>query len=126
MKKFLATSTFFILFAVAAFAQTGSDLYKMKTAADAEIVLKALAAELRLEGNQFALVREILTKSATSQQEQAQRKENLTPEMESMIVTRQTLHIETNLKNVIGEEKFKQYELAKAKIAEQVKNLRKN
>jgi hypothetical protein len=126
MKKIFATSTIFILFAVAAFAQTQSDLYKMKTASDAEIVLKALSSQLNLTGDEFAKVREILNKSALSQQEQAARKENQTPEMESMILNRQTMHIETNLKGVIGEEKYKLYESLKVKIAEQVKSLRKN
>jgi hypothetical protein len=126
MKKILATSTFFILFAIAAFAQTTSDLYKMKSATDAEIVLKALSSQLNLTGDEFSKVREILTKSALSQSEQAQRKENQTPEMENMILTRQTLHIETNIKGVIGEEKFRLYESLKAKITEQVKGLRKN
>ncbi len=126
MKKILATSSLFLLFAVAAFAQTSSDLFKMQSATDAEIVLKALATELKLEGDQFAKVREILSKSALSQQEQAQRKENQNPEMESMILNRQTLHIEANLKGVLGEEKFKLYETAKAKIAQQVKSMRKN
>lgn len=126
MKKILSTSVFFILFAVAAFAQTQSDLYKMKSATDAEIVLKAMAAELKLEGEQFAKVREILTKSAISQQEQAQIKENNTPGMESMIVNRQSLHIEANLKGVLGEEKYKLYETSKAKIAEQVKGMKKD
>lgn len=126
MKKILATSTLFILFATVALAQNQSDLYRMKTATDAEIVLKALSSQLNLSGDEFAKVREILTKSATSQGEQAQRKENHTPEMENMILTRQTLHIETNLKSVIGVEKFKLYETSKAKILEQVKSLRKN
>ncbi|MCW5907439.1 MAG: hypothetical protein KIS94_06245 [Chitinophagales bacterium] len=126
MKKFITTSVLFVAFAVAAMAQTQSDLFKMTTEADADVVLKVLSTELKLSTEEFSKVREILVKSAQSQAQSLQDKNLNTPEMQVNVLRRQTLHIETNLKTILGEEKFKAYEAAKTKLTEQVKGNRKN
>lgn len=126
MKKCITTSVLFVAFVIAAIAQTQSDLFKMTTEADADVVLKVLSTELKLNHEEFSKVREILVKSAQSQAQSLQDKNLNTPEMQVTVLKRQTLHIEANLKNVLGEEKYKSYEAAKAKLAEQVKGMRKN
>lgn len=126
MKKCITTSVLFVAFVIAAIAQAQSDLFKMTTEADADVVLKVLSTELKLNHEEFSKVREILVKSAQSQAQSLQDKNLNTPEMQVTVLKRQTLHIEANLKNVLGEEKYKSYEAAKAKLAEQVKGMRKN
>jgi hypothetical protein len=114
MKK-LFTTIICAAFAVVSFAQS-SNLFNMKSADDADKVLKVIASELKLEGESFTKVREILVKSAESQAELAARKEFATPDMQAAIVTRQTAHIDVNLKGVLTEAQYQTYLTSKEKM----------
>lgn len=124
MKKLFATIVC-AAFAVIAFAQSGN-MYKMTTTQDADRVLKVLSTELKLEGTTFDKVREILLKSAENQAQMATRKENLTPDVETAIVNRQTAHIENNFKTVLSETQYQAYMASKDKIQVAVSKLKGN
>ena len=124
MKRIFATSVLFLALAVGAFAQSSTNLFKMTSVEDADLVLKVLTTDLHLDPAVHGQVRELLQKSAKSQAEQMMRMQSKDEQMESAIVTRQSLHIETNLKNIIGEDKYKQYEQLKDKLAADLSKLK--
>lgn len=125
MKRLMATT--FLLFALAAvsFAQS-SNLYKLTSTDNADVVLKIMNDELKLTQEQFSAVRDLLYGSAKSQAEQYARKENQSGQNLEVIVTRQTQHIEGNLKQILGDAGFAAYTKKKASIEERVKAILKN
>lgn len=126
MRKLLTATL--ITFSVMAFSfaqQTvASDFYLMKTQKDAEYVLKAINLELHLSETEFNKVKELLFASAKSQGEQLQ--SNTDTERLNIIKTRQTAHIESNLKSIIGLDKYNIYLNKKAAIEAKLKELKKN
>jgi hypothetical protein len=126
MKKSILSFVFVAAFAMVAFAQQSTELYKFSTPADAEKVLKVLNTELKLSPNDFALVRNLLEKSALSQSEFAKTENAKDAATAKVILERQTRHIEGNLKNIIGEDRYNAYELAKPAITKKVADFGKN
>ncbi len=127
MKKIFSSALLVILFSVAAFAQNAAySLYKFNSTAESDIVLKALNLEVKFSDAEFTRMQEILTASARSQSELFKLPDNKNPENIAMIVNRQTTHIEGNLKNLIGEDRYKKYLAAKATIEAKAKELGKN
>jgi hypothetical protein len=126
MKKSILSFVFITVFAVVGFAQQTTELYKFSTPADAEKVLKVLNTELKLSPNDFSLVRNLLEKSALSQSEFAKGENAKDVATAKIILERQTRHIEGNLKNIIGEERFKAYEASKPAISKKVADFGKN
>lgn len=124
MKGIFATVILFMVMTTGAFAQTNNDLYKMRNAEDADLVLKVLTTNLHLDASVHGTLRDILQKSALSQQNQMAQMQTKDANLESVIVARQTAHIETNMKNLIGEEKYKLYEQLKDKITAEVVKLK--
>ncbi len=124
MKGIFATVILFMVITTGAFAQTSNDLFKMRNAEDADLVLKVLTNDLSLPADVHGTLRDILQKSAKSQQDQMARMQTKDANMESAIIARQTAHIETNMKNLIGEEKYKLYEQLKEKIVADVNKLK--
>jgi hypothetical protein len=124
MKKLLTTAI--ILFAVMAFSfaqQTvASDFYLMKTQQDAEQVLKAINSELHLAEAEYAKVKELLVTSSKSQEEQL--KSFTEAERLNIIKTRQTAHIENNLRGIVGVDKYNIYLNKKADIEAKLKSLK--
>lgn len=127
MKKTFV-SAFLILFASAALlAQTSqSNLFKFRNVQDADVVLKALNSELKLTAEEFPKVQNLLNTSAQSQETLYAKPENKDQQMVDVIVTRQSNHIEANLKEILGATKYKQYVDAKATIEQKVKLALKN
>jgi hypothetical protein len=125
MKRLMATT--FLLFALASisFAQS-SNLYKLTSTDKADVVLKIMNDELKLTQEQFSAVRDLLYGSAKSQMEQYARKDNQSGQNLEVIVTRQTQHIEGNLKQILGDAGFAAYTKKKASIEERVKAILKN
>lgn len=127
MKKIFASAFLMLAFAAISFAQTGTPLFQFtKGQADADIVLKAISLEIKLSDTEFPAVRELLSKSAASQVELFGKPENKDPEQAKLIWMRQTAHIEGNLRNILGEDKFKLYQDHKAAIEAKAKELGKN
>jgi len=126
MKKSILSFVFVAAFTLVGFAQQSTELYKFATPADAEKVLKVLNSELKLSVNDFTLVRNLLEKSAISQSEFAKSENAKNAETARIILERQTRHIEANLKNIIGEDRFNAYELAKPAITKKVADFGKN
>ena len=126
MKKLFATTLILLSVIAFSFAQqtVASDFYLMKNTHDAELVLKAINNELKLSETTFAQVRDLLFTSAKSQAEQ------ITPTIETervnIIKTRQTAHIENQLKTILGLDKFNIYQQKKAAMDTKLKELKKN
>ena len=126
MKKLFATTLILLSIIAFSFAQqtVASDFYLMKNTHDAELVLKAINNELKLSETTFAQVRDLLFASAKSQAEQ------ITPTIETerinIIKTRQTVHIENQLKTILGLDKFNIYQQKKAAMDTKLKELKKN
>ena len=126
MKKLFATTLILLSVIAFSFAQqtVASDFYLMKNTHDAELVLKAINNELKLSETTFAQVCDLLFASAKSQAEQ------ITPTIEServnIIKTRQTAHIENQLKTILGLDKFNIYQQKKAAMDTKLKELKKN
>lgn len=127
MKKIFSSALLVLLFSAVSFAQTSTySLYKFNSTAESDIVLKALNLELKFSEAEFAKVQDILNASARSQSELYKLPDNKNPENITLIVNRQTMHIEGNLKNIIGEDRYKKYIAAKASIEAKAKELGKN
>ncbi len=127
MKKIFASAFLLLAFAAMSFGQQAYSLYKLSGGqADADIVLKAMSIELKLTEAEFPKVKELITTSARSQAELFSKPESKNPETAAMIVNRQTNHIEANLKNILGEDRFKKYTEVKAAIEAKAKELGKN
>ncbi len=127
MKKIFSSALLVLLFSAVSFAQTSTySLYKFNSTAESDIVLKALNLELKFSEAEFAKVQDILNASARSQSELYKLPDNKNPENITLIVNRQTMHIEGNLKNIIGEDRYKKYVAAKATIEAKAKELGKN
>ena len=126
MKKLFATTLILLSVIAFSFAQqtVASDFYLMKNTHDAELVLKAINNELKLSETTFAQVCDLLFASAKSQAEQ------ITPTIEServnIIKTRQTAHIENQLKTILGLDKFNIYQQKKAAMDTKLKELKKS
>ena len=124
MQKLLTTSI--ILFAVMAFSyaqQTvASDFYLMKTQEEAQLVLKAINSELHLAEAEYAKVKELLTTSSKSQEEQL--KSFTETERLNIIKTRQTAHIENNLRGIVGVDRYNIYLNKKADIEAKLKSFK--
>lgn len=120
MKKITA---FFaaVLFGVAVYAQDAANFYKFTSVQEADKVITVLTTQLKLNAKESSAVAELIKTSAQSQVEQYKLEQNKDVNMVNMIVSRQTRHIEANLKNIIGEERFRLYETNKTKYAAQAK-----
>lgn len=120
MKKLFSITMLVLFGAAVAFAQESFQLYKFNSQRDAEKVLKALNAELKLNAEQYKSVEDLLFKSAQSQVELYAKEQNKDVHMVDMIVTRNTRHIEGNLQNILGEKLYKTYNDKKAAITKAV------
>ena len=127
MKKLLTTALLALSVIAYSFAQqtVADDFYLMKTQKDAEFVLKAINMELHLNEPDFAKVQDVLFASAKSQGEQFASTPAPDAERTNIIKTRQTAHIENNLKVILGA-KYNVYLDNKAKIEANLKTLKKN
>ena len=103
------------------FAQQITDLYKFNSQVDAERVLTILKNELKLSSDEFIAVSELLLVSAKSQIELSGKEQNKDAYEASTILRRQTQHIEANLQNIIGVERFKLYQSQKSAIEAKTK-----
>lgn len=114
MQKLLTTVAILFSFTAFAFAQqtVASDFYLMKNTREAAIVLKAINSQLSLSEDKYNEVKNLLTASAKSQEEQLA----LSPDTEriNVIKKRQTAHIETNLQAILGAEQYNLYLQKKA------------
>ncbi|MFN8323781.1 MAG: hypothetical protein U0T74_14050 [Chitinophagales bacterium] len=103
------------------FAQQITDLYKFNSQVDAERVSTILKNELKLSSDEFIAVSELLLVSAKSQIELSGKEQNKDAYEASTILRRQTQHIEANLQNIIGVERFKLYQSQKSAIEAKTK-----
>ncbi len=111
------------LFSAAAAQQTvASEFYHMKNSADAAFVLKAINMELNLPEAEYKQVEDLITRSATSQQEVEKRYPD--GSMTSSIVARQSAHIENNLKNILSEREYALYLQKKAAMVAHLAELK--
>ena len=120
--------TFLMLTTVFVFAQAqeGFDIYKMRTEKDADIVLDILKSALRLSAPEYLQLHEIVYGSAHNQSEILENQTAMTaPEIQNMVI-RQAGHIEGNLENIIGKERFKTYLRLKPAIEQQVQAKKKD
>ena len=128
MQKLLSTTV--IMFAVIAssFAQqtVASDFYLMKTPKDAENVLKAINLELHLSETEYAKLKDLLSASQKSQAEQFAETPAPNVDRTNVIKTRQTAHIESNLKALVGSDKYNIYVRTKPAIEAKLIELKKN
>lgn len=115
MKKIVA-SLLLTFVAVTAFAQTGSSLYRITNKQQADIVLKAISSEITLTTDEFTQLRDLLYSSASGQEEISKHPDGNSPQMIENTIRRQTMHIEENMKTLIGADKFKLYQAKKAAI----------
>lgn len=115
---------FFLFFSSICFAQQGSSLYRFTGKEQAEKVSKVLHEELQLSEESFTEMKELLIGSAESQMEMTQLPENTNPSSIENMVRRQTVHIEQNMKTIIGEEKFKMYLEKKGAIEKKTQSIR--
>ena len=120
MKRIFAT-TIFCLGLNFLFAQQISDLYKFSSQVDAERVVGVLKNELNLSSDELTAVSELLLASAKSQIELSGKEQNKDAYESSTILRRQTQHIEANLQNIIGVERFKLYQSQKSAIEAKTK-----
>lgn len=116
MKSISATLIALLFMTLSMNAQSASQLYKFTDLKKSEAVLKALSSELKLSESDFDKVKLLIQGSAQSQMEQFKSELAKDPDHVANIVRRQTTHIEGNLRNIIGEDKFKQYESLKPAI----------
>lgn len=122
MKKTIACILLtFILYI--AFAQNTSSLYRITTRQQADIVLKAISTEVNLTNDEFSQLRDLLYASASGQEEISKQPGGNTQQTIESIVIRQTLHIEENMKNLIGADKFKLYQTKKAAIEKRAQTI---
>jgi hypothetical protein len=127
MKRLFATSVMVLAFAAAIFAQKSFNLYNFDNTKSADAVIKVLNNELLLTPDQFTKVRDLLYASAKGQAELKQNKDaGNTAQQQDAMVTRQTMHIEGNLKAILGEDKYKRYEAIKPTLEQKLKDLPKN
>lgn len=119
MKKLFTTFSLLVAFVAFSFAGN-STLYAFTKTEDADAVLKVLNAELTLTQTQFTQVRDLLYGSARSQSELLKSEKGKDPVYAEAVVTRQSAHIEANLKSLIGEDKYKIYDSKKADIEKKV------
>ncbi len=103
------------------FAQQITDLYKFNSQVDAERVITILKNELKLSSDELSAVSELLLASAKSQIELSGKEQNKDAYEASTILRRQTQHIEANLQNIIGVERFKLYQSQKSAIEAKTK-----
>ncbi len=123
MKSISATLIALLFMTLNVKAQSASQLYKFTDLKKSEAVLKALASELKLSESDFDKVKLLIQGSAQSQMEQFKSELAKDPDHVANIVRRQTTHIEGNLRNIIGEDKFKQYEILKPAIEKKAQEL---
>lgn len=126
MKKMFTVFLLQLAFGVSLFAQqtVASDFYFMKSQQDADLVAKAINAELHLSEPAMTQLKDLLSASAKSQQEQLRLQPN--EEKINVIKARQTAHIENNLKRIFGAETFSLYNQKKAAIEKQLKTSQKD
>ena len=122
MKKSIATLLLFVLVTATTFAQQTNSLYRFTSKEQAEVVVKAIDAELQLNEKVLSNVRELIYASAESQKEMSARGENTNASAIEEIVRRQTMHIEQNMKTLIGEEKFTLYLQKKSAIEKKLQS----
>lgn len=124
MKKLFAlfVITAGLFSAVAAQQTVASEFYHMKNSADAAFVLKAINMELNLPEAEYKQVEDLITRSATSQQEVEKRYPD--GSMTSSIVARQSAHIENNLKNILSEREYALYLQKKAAMVAHLAELK--
>ena len=125
MKKIfaiLAITASLIVSAVAQQTQAG-DFYLMRNSGDAAIVLKAINMELKLSEDAYKQVKDLLDRSAASQQEILKKHDD--PETLNATKARQTAHIEGNLESILGVQ-FAEYQLKKAAIVAHWAGVKKN
>ena len=115
MKKII-TPLLFLAMALVSFAQTNQSLYRFTTREQAGLVLKAIITQVTLTETEFAQVRDLLYASASGQEEISKHPDGNSPQIIENTTRRQTMHIEDNLKTIIGEEKFKEYQAKKSAI----------
>ncbi|MBK7149474.1 MAG: hypothetical protein IPH78_11795 [Bacteroidetes bacterium] len=123
MKSISATLIALLFMTLSMNAQSASQLYKFTDLKKSETVLKALSSELKLSESDFDKVKLLIQGSAQSQMEQFKSELAKDPDHVANIVRRQTTHIEGNLRNIIGEDKFKQYESLKPAIEKKAQEL---
>lgn len=111
MKKIFALFTA-AFFAVTLFAQTGNTLYKFTNERQADYLLKAISLNFKMTDSESAKIMEVLQGSARSQVEQYQQESGKDANMVDMIVNRQTRHIEANFEQILGADRFKEYQKA--------------
>lgn len=123
----MTTLFFAVAFTVLTFAQGSSQLYRMTTKQQADAVVSVLNTELKLSAEQTAQVRDIIYGSLKGQAEVM--RPELSPNdvaQNNALLERQTLHIEGNLKSIVGDEKYKAYETAKPSLQAKVQAALKN
>ena len=125
MKKPAITGFLTVALFAFCFAQDGKDLYFFKKTEYAEVVVKVLNAELKLQRAEVDKVRNVINNSAKNQVEVFKTPENNKPEMTAVIVARQTTSVEGALKSILGTDKYNIYLQKKAEIAQKVKLLEK-
>lgn len=123
MKKLILSFFAVAMIAVSATAQSSFQLYKFTESKQADVVLKVLSSELKLNDNQFSSIKQLIMGSAQSQIEQYKSELAKNPEHVANIVRRQSTHIEGNLKNILGEDKYKIYESSKSGIEKKVQEM---
>ena len=120
MKKifgmFLMLTTVFVF----AQAQEGFDIYKMRTEKDADVVLNILKIKLKLSSSEYSQLHEIVYGSAHNQSEILANQKSMTASEIQNMVIRQAGHVEGNLENIIGKERYKTYLQLKPTIEKQV------
>lgn len=123
MKKIVALLST-ALFVLTVFAQSGNSLYKFTSERQADILLKAISSEFKTTEAEFVKINELMSGSARSQVEQYQQEAAKDVNMVEMIVNRQTRHIEANLEQILGADKFKEYQKALPAIEKKYNELK--
>ncbi len=126
MKKLMFTTLLLLAVTVATFAQSSFKLFRFTNLAQAELVLKSIGSEVKLTAAQTDQIRTLFTQNVTHQAEIFDKAENTQGDRYNMYMTRQTGHLEGNLRTILGEETYKQYEAAKPAIEAKVLASTKN
>ena len=128
MQKLLSSAVIIFTVIAYSFAQqtVASDFYLMKTSKDAENVLKVINSEMHLSETEYTKLKDLLLVSQKSQAEQFAETPAPNAERTNVIKTRQTAHIESNLKAFVGSDKYNIYVRTKPAIEAKLIELRKN
>ncbi len=102
--------------------QTEQSIYRFVTKSQAKVVLTAISKEVNLTESELVQIKELIYSSAAGQEEISKQPGGNTPEVIENTVRRQTMHIEDNLKSILGEATYKQYLLRKSIIEKTIRS----